>query len=269
MYERFTDRARKAMQLANQEAQRLNHESIDTEHILLGLAKERVGVAAHILNSLDIDLPKLRVEIGKIVPAAPATILGKLPQTPRAKKIIECAIEEARSLNENYVGTEHLLLGLLHEVDSIGIQILLTLGCDLQKLRAYVLAYRESAHSLRPGCDLDSWVHSRKTKGSGIREYDLFVPLRYNDGTPVESDKLDRLRQRLVDQFGGLTDLHQRHEGYWKIGGVTFRDEIVIYRALADDVDAARLFFRQVKEELKVDLRQEDILIVERWVNVV
>jgi hypothetical protein len=101
-----------------------------------------------------------------------------------------------------------------------------------------------------------------------VHEYDLFVPLRYNDGSPVDPDKLARLRQRLVDQFGGLTDLHQSHEGYWKIGGVTFRDEIVIYRALADDVHAARRFFRQLKEELKADLRQMDVLIVERQVEV-
>jgi hypothetical protein len=101
-----------------------------------------------------------------------------------------------------------------------------------------------------------------------VQECDLFVPLRYNDGTPVEPEKLARLRQPPVDQFGGLTDLHQHHEGYWKIGGVTFRDEIVIYRALADDVGAARRFFRQVKEELKADLRQQDVLIVERRVEV-
>ena len=118
MYERFTDRARKVMQLANQEAQRFNHEYIGTEHILLGLVKEGSGVAANVLKNLDIDLRKVRLEVEKLVKSGPDMVtMGKLPQTPRAKKVIEYAIEEARNLNHNYVGTEHLLLGLLREQD--------------------------------------------------------------------------------------------------------------------------------------------------------
>src|SRR5207245_4113825 len=100
MYERFTDRARKVMQLANQEAQRFNHEYIGTEHILLGLVKEGTGVAANVLKNLDIDLRKIRMEVEKIVQAGPDMVtMGKLPQTPRAKKVIEYSIEEARNLN--------------------------------------------------------------------------------------------------------------------------------------------------------------------------
>src|SRR5437764_11669313 len=99
MYERFTDRARKVMQLANQEAQRLNHEYIGTEDILLGLIKEGSGVAASVLNHLEINLGRIRKEVEKIVQASPAPVLmGKLPQTPRAKKVIEYAIEESRQL---------------------------------------------------------------------------------------------------------------------------------------------------------------------------
>src|SRR5579871_3255126 len=113
MYERFTDRARKVMQLANQEAQRFNHEYIGTEHILLGLVKEGSGVAANVLKDLDIDLRKIRLEVEKIVRSRPDVTPGKLPMTSRAKKVIEYSIEEARNLNHNYVGTEHLLLGLL------------------------------------------------------------------------------------------------------------------------------------------------------------
>src|SRR5438477_477834 len=115
MYERFTDRARKVMQLANQEAQRFNHEYIGTEHILLGLVKEGSGVAAHVLKNLDIDLRKVRLEVEKIAQSGPdmadVVLFGRRPQTPRAKKVIEYSIEEARNLNHNYVGTEHLLLG--------------------------------------------------------------------------------------------------------------------------------------------------------------
>ncbi len=140
MYERFTDRARKVMQLANQEAQRFNHEYIGTEHILLGLVKEGTGVAANVLKNLDIDLRKIRLEVEKIVQAGPDMVtMGKLPQTPRAKKVIEYSIEEARQLNHNYVGTEHLLLGLLREQEGVAAQVLMNLGLKLEDVRDEVL----------------------------------------------------------------------------------------------------------------------------------
>jgi ATP-dependent Clp protease ATP-binding subunit ClpC len=140
MYERFTDRARKVMQLANQEAQRFNHEYIGTEHILLGLVKEGSGVAANVLKNLDVDLRKIRLEVEKIVQSGPDMVtMGKLPQTPRAKKVIEYAIEEARNLNHNYVGTEHLLLGLLREQEGVAAQVLMNLGLKLEDVREEVL----------------------------------------------------------------------------------------------------------------------------------
>jgi ATP-dependent Clp protease ATP-binding subunit ClpC len=142
MYERFTDRARKVMQLANQEAQRFNHEYIGTEHILLGLVKEGSGVAANVLKNLDIDLRKIRLEVEKIVQTGPGgeqVVMGKLPHTPRAKKVIEYSIEEARNLNHNYVGTEHLLLGLLREQEGVAAQVLMNLGLKLEDVREEVL----------------------------------------------------------------------------------------------------------------------------------
>jgi ATP-dependent Clp protease ATP-binding subunit ClpC len=140
MYERFTDRGRKVMQLANQEAQRFNHEYIGTEHILLGLIKEGGGVAANVLKNLDIDLRKIRLEVEKIVQSGPDMVsMGRLPQTPRAKKVIEYAIEEARNLNHNYVGTEHLLLGLVREEEGVAAQVLMSLGVRLEDVRQEVL----------------------------------------------------------------------------------------------------------------------------------
>ncbi|MFN0010469.1 MAG: ATP-dependent Clp protease ATP-binding subunit [Phycisphaerales bacterium] len=140
MFERFTDRARKVMALANQEAQRFNHEYIGTEHILLGLVKEGSGVGANVLKNLDVDLRKVRLEVEKLVKAGPEMVtMGKLPQTPRAKKVIEYAIEEARNLNHNYVGTEHLLLGLLREHDGVAAQVLMNLGLKLDQVREEVL----------------------------------------------------------------------------------------------------------------------------------
>ncbi|MBC7784598.1 MAG: ATP-dependent Clp protease ATP-binding subunit [Burkholderiales bacterium] len=140
MFERFTDRARKVMALANQEAQRFNHEYIGTEHILLGLVKEGSGVGANVLKNLDVDLRKVRLEVEKLVKSGPEMVtMGKLPQTPRAKKVIEYAIEEARNLNHNYVGTEHLLLGLLREHDGVAAQVLMNLGLKLEEVREEVL----------------------------------------------------------------------------------------------------------------------------------
>ncbi len=140
MFERFTDRARKVMALANQEAQRFNHEYIGTEHILLGLVKEGSGVGANVLKNLDVDLRKVRHEVEKLVKSGPDMVtMGKLPQTPRAKKVIEYAIEEARNLNHNYVGTEHLLLGLLREHDGVAAQVLMNLGLKLEEVREEVL----------------------------------------------------------------------------------------------------------------------------------
>ncbi|GIK15126.1 MAG: ATP-dependent Clp protease ATP-binding protein [Planctomycetota bacterium] len=140
MFERFTDRARKVMALANQEAQRFNHEYIGTEHILLGLVKEGSGVGANVLKNLDVDLRKVRLEVERMVKSGPEMVtMGKLPQTPRAKKVIEYAIEEARNLNHNYVGTEHLLLGLLREQEGVAAQVLMNLGLKLEDVREEVL----------------------------------------------------------------------------------------------------------------------------------
>src|SRR3982750_3250939 len=142
MYERFTDRARKVMQLANQEAQRFNHEYIGTEHILLGLVKEGSGVAANVLKNLDIDLRKIRLEVERIVQhgqGGDQVVMGRLPHTPRAKKVIEYSIEEARNLNHSYVGTEHLLLGLLREQEGVAAQVLMNLGLKLEDVREEVL----------------------------------------------------------------------------------------------------------------------------------
>lgn len=136
MYERFTDRARKVFQLAQQEAQRFNHEYIGTEHILLGLIKEGGGVAAAVLKNLDLDLRKIRLEVEKKVQSGPDMFtMGKLPQTPRAKRVVEESMKAARERNHNYVGTEHVLIGLLREKDGIGFQVLNELGLTEEALQ--------------------------------------------------------------------------------------------------------------------------------------
>jgi ATP-dependent Clp protease ATP-binding subunit ClpC len=142
MYERFTQRARKVMQLATPEAMRLNHEYIGTEHLLLALIREGSGVAANILWNLDIDLTKIRRTVEQIVTPGPEALdVGNLPQTPRAKKVIEYAIDEARGLNHNYVGTEHLLLGLIREEEGVAQQVLTNAGLCLATVREELVRF--------------------------------------------------------------------------------------------------------------------------------
>ena len=135
-YERFTDRSRKVMMLANQEAQRLNHPYIGAEHILLGLIKEGSGVAAMTLKNLDIDLGKIRLIIEKLVECGPDMVtMGKLPQTPRAQKVLENAVEESKNLKHNYVGTEHILLGLIREEEGCAADALRACGVKMEDVR--------------------------------------------------------------------------------------------------------------------------------------
>ena len=142
MFERFTERARKVMSLARQEAQRLNHEYIGTEHILLGLVQEGSGVAANVLKNMDVELKKIRMEVEKMVKSGSNIVqMGQLPFTPRAKKVLELALEEANNLGHNYIGTEHLLLGLLRENESVAAQVLINLELKLEDLREEVLEF--------------------------------------------------------------------------------------------------------------------------------
>ena len=171
MYERFTDRARKVMQFANQEAQRFQHEYIGTEHMLLGLIKEGSGVAANVLKNLDIDLRKVRLEVEKIVQTGPGidqVPMDRLPHTPRAKKVIEYAVEEARGLSHNYVGTEHLLLGLLREEEGVAAQVLMNLGLKLSDVREEVMNLlghnMPEVHEGR-GAEGPGAAHERPAKG--------------------------------------------------------------------------------------------------------
>jgi ATP-dependent Clp protease ATP-binding subunit ClpC len=140
MFDRFTDRARKVMGLARQEAQRFNHDYIGTEHILLGLVQEGSGVAASVLKNLNVDLKKIRHEVEKLVAGGSTMVsMGQLPFTPRAKKVLELSLEEASNLGHTYIGTEHLLLGLIREDEGIAAQVLRNLKVKLDDVRDEVL----------------------------------------------------------------------------------------------------------------------------------
>jgi ATP-dependent Clp protease ATP-binding subunit ClpC len=138
-FHRFTERARKVMQLAQEEAQRLQHNYIGTEHLLLGLVREGKGVAAKTLTSLGVDLEKVRKAVEDIISRGVSPVAGEIGLTPRAKKVIELAVDEARHLNHHYIGTEHLLLGVIREGEGIGAGVLESLGLSLQEVRTKIM----------------------------------------------------------------------------------------------------------------------------------
>jgi len=153
MWDRFTNRAKQVKKLAEKEAQRLNHNYIGTEHILLGLIKLGQGVAVDVLRKLDLDFDTIRLEVEKLVGAGPSTkVIGKPAHTPRATRVYEIAAEEAQNLKHNYVGTEHILLGLLQEVDGVAAKVLRNLDVDIDKVRQEILQILSGfTPSLGPG----------------------------------------------------------------------------------------------------------------------
>ncbi len=183
MFNRFTERARKVVILAKEEARRFNHDYIGTEHILLGLIREGEGVAAAVLQKLGVSLENIRIEIEKLVQPGPATqIIGDIPFTPRAKKALELAAEEARSLGHNYIGTEHLLLGLIREGEGVASQVLLNLGLDLNAVRNEIM---ELLGSALPGFGQPGAQAKTKTPALDAFGRDLTMLAKENKLDPV------------------------------------------------------------------------------------
>jgi hypothetical protein len=141
MYDRFTDRTRKVLQLANQQAQRFEYDSIRSELILLALLREGWGVASEVLRRLNFDPHALEEQVEQKIPLGPKFVPGRLPKSGPAKKVLEHAIEEAQNFKHNYVGTEHLLLGLIRDTEGLAGEILKDLGLDLDTVRAEVLNF--------------------------------------------------------------------------------------------------------------------------------
>ena len=134
-FERFSERARKVLSLAQEEAQRFNHNYIGTEHILLGLVRETEGVAARVLANLGVDLSKVRSAVEFIIGRGERPTQGEIGLTPRAKKVVELAVDEARRMNHTYIGTEHLLISLIREGEGLGAGVLKSLYVDLDSVR--------------------------------------------------------------------------------------------------------------------------------------
>ncbi len=166
MFERFTERARQVVVLAQEEARTLKHNYIGTEHILLGLLREEEGLAARVLESLDITVERVRAQVVRIVGSGEEVTSGQIPFTPRAKKVLELALREALSLGHNYIGTEHILLGLVRENEGVAARILLDFDADSEKIRNEVIRMLSGPGGRRQGSSSSSSSGSAEGKKS-------------------------------------------------------------------------------------------------------
>ncbi|MGZ5342975.1 MAG: Clp protease N-terminal domain-containing protein, partial [Solirubrobacterales bacterium] len=163
MFERFTERARQVVVLAQEEARTLKHNYIGTEHILLGLLREEEGLAARVLESLDITVERVRSQVVRIVGSGEEVTSGQIPFTPRAKKVLELALREALSLGHNYIGTEHILLGLVRENEGVAARILLDFDADSEKIRNEVIRMLSGPGSRRQGAGAGASGEGKKS----------------------------------------------------------------------------------------------------------
>ena len=196
-FDKFTDRARKVLTLAQEEAQRFNHNYIGTEHLLLGLVREGDGVAAKVLNNMGVQLPKVRSAVEFIIGRGEGMVMGEIGLTPRAKKVIELSVDEARRLNHHYIGTEHLLLGLVREGEGIAAGVLESLGVNLEKVRAEVM--QVVSQSAASGGPQQGGKQQTKTPYMDALGFDLTEAARSGRLGPLvgRSTEIDRVMQIL------------------------------------------------------------------------
>jgi len=215
MFERFTDRARRAVVLAQEEARLLNHNYIGTEHILLGLIHEGEGVAAMALESLGISLEAVRAQVEEIIGQGQSAPTGHIPFTPRAKKVLELSLREATQLSHNYIGTEHILLGLIREGEGVAAQVLVKLGADLPRVRQQVIQLlsgyvggKAAAH--KPGARTRL---VRMTVPAELRQAEeQLVQVRQEKKAAIDAEDFEQaagLRDKERELFGRVAELER------------------------------------------------------------
>ncbi|MFA9399669.1 MAG: ATP-dependent Clp protease ATP-binding subunit [Acidobacteriota bacterium] len=198
MFERFTERARQVVVLAQEEARTLKHNYIGTEHILLGLLREEEGLAARVLESLDITVERVRAQVVRIVGSGEEVTSGQIPFTPRAKKVLELALREALSLGHNYIGTEHILLGLVRENEGVAARILLDFDADSDKIRNEVIRMLSGPGGRRPG-QSPSGAGGGQAEAGGKKSSKLLDQFGRNLTKLAEDGKLDPVVGREIE----------------------------------------------------------------------
>ncbi|MEA2316615.1 MAG: ATP-dependent Clp protease ATP-binding subunit ClpC, partial [Solirubrobacteraceae bacterium] len=191
MFERFTERARQVVVLAQEEARTLKHNYIGTEHILLGLLREEEGLAARVLESLDITVERVRAQVVRIVGSGEEVTSGQIPFTPRAKKVLELALREALSLGHNYIGTEHILLGLVRENEGVAARILLDFDADSEKIRNEVIRMLSGPGGRRQGQGAGAGSAGAAQSGEGKKSSKLLDQFGRNLTKLAADGKLD------------------------------------------------------------------------------
>ena len=251
MFERFSDLARRVVVLAQEEARMLDHNYIGTEHILLGLIREGDGVAAKALESLGISLDAVRHQVEEIIGRGQQTPSGHIPFTPRAKKVLELSLRESLQLGHSYIGTEHILLGLIREGDGVAAQVLVRLGADLNRLRLQVIQLHGYQGEDEPGSTpvaqqprllsrIDaieqrlSILEQRVGTGPGLRELDREIAqVRRDREAAVEAQDFENTAA-LGDRERQLQDDRTARQREW-----------AALPSLSDEIERLRELLRQ------------------------
>ena len=239
MFERFTDRARRVVVLAQEEARLLNHNYIGTEHILLGLIHEGEGVAAKALESLGISLEAVRAQVEEIIGQGQSAPTGHIPFTPRAKKVLELSLREALQLGHNYIGTEHILLGLIREGEGVAAQVLVKLGADLSRVRQQVIQVLSGAAGVEVGAARRVVREPRPTVVGGPGLFGEREPPELVRVVPLAREAVSRSGYRLMlislEIWSGWLDLRYALLALVLLRGHSLEDASHRWR-LTDDV---------------------------------
>ena len=214
MFERFTEKAIKVIMLAQEEARRLGHNFVGTEQVLLGLIGEGTGIAAKTLKSMGVNLKDARIEVEKIIGRGSGFVAVEIPFTPRAKRVLELSWDEARQLGHNYIGTEHLLLGLIREGEGVAARVLENLGVDLNKIRSNVVKMLGDS---KPTAGAGAGSGSSSSSSSSSSASKVKTPSLDEFGTDLtlaaSELRLDPVvgREKEIEQIGKSTRLNSSH----------------------------------------------------------
>ena len=252
MFQRFTDRARQVVVLAQTEARRLDHNYIGTEHILLGLIREGEGVAAKALESLGISLEAVRQQVEEIIGQGQQAPSGHIPFTPRAKKVLELSLREAQQLGHDYIGTEHILLGLIREGDGVAAQVLVRLGADLNRVRQQVIQLLTGRTAGEPGPGAEArpemaWQRAGQRAGIGPDTSDLDEQIevaRTEKEAAIEAQDFEQAASKR-DQEKQLRAAKAARQEQWAARHSAKPDLAEQSRQLAAEVERLRALLRQ------------------------
>jgi len=248
MFQRFTDRARRVVVLAQEEARRLDHNYIGTEHILLGLIREGEGVAAVTLKALGISLAPVRQQVEEIIGSGQETPQGHIPFTPRAKKVLELSLRESRQLGHDYIGTEHILLGLIREGNGVAAQVLVKLGADQNRVRQQVIQLLHGRAAEEPGPGVKAGLEVAEPRaGIGLDTSDLDEQIeaaRAEKEAAVDAQDFERAVS-LRDREKQLLAAKAARQEQWAAGHPAKQDLAERSRQLAAEVERLRALLRQ------------------------